>query len=167
MESTKTPIAKKDLLLILFGALVTGVPILLANFLNQQFQANQAVYTARKDFVRELTEMTGERLYVTFSLFRVTRDGSPDGIKQYKNEYLTSVANWNRRSHFYLALIQHYYGQDKVQEFFSKIYGPLIDLGIRVDSRSYTAQDRQEITEQYTRIDDNLSAFIFELMESR
>jgi hypothetical protein len=151
---------KREIVLILVGAIITLSTAFLTNFYNAKREDKRANIQKRLELNDQLSKDLAKRLYLTFILYKKNRD--KDSIdNDALSSYLQSKGEWNIKRYSYQSLLKHYYNDQIRVEFVTTIYNPMIDLGLKAESNiTDTSFTKEYITQQ-----DRNVAFISKLYD--
>lgn len=161
-HSPKTPL-KRELFLIIFGSIISAVSITGTNILNHKLEAKNSLERSKLEFTKDLSEITGKRLFISFSLYRANRDNTGES-EDWQYKYFESIEEWNSKSAYYLGLIELYYGENNRVEFEKNIYRPILEFGIKANSKAFTKEEQAEMNDLYSRINSNSIALMSTLL---
>jgi hypothetical protein len=128
---------RKDITLIILGALISMVTSIITTSLNEKREERKANIQKRLELNDQLSKDLGKRLYLTLELFKGYRDNDTVTIALKLQNYRLSKEDWNIKIYSYQSLLKHYYSETTESEFLDSVYNPLVTLGQEAEYKKY------------------------------
>jgi hypothetical protein len=157
----KTTSLKREIILILIGAIISASTAFLTNAFNAKREDKRNNIQKKLEFNEQLSKDLGKRLYFTNFLYQCKRDNKIKSIDDANIFYKQSKEEWNIKRYSYESLLKHYYGEKIRVEFLLKVYNPLIKFGLSVESNKIDTSFQKK----YVELQDYNIAFISKIYD--
>jgi hypothetical protein len=123
---------KKDIILIVLGALISASTVFVTSTINESRQDKKSNIQKKLELNDQISKDLGKRLYLTYQLYKTVQNKDSSNLNSL-SDYRESKEDWNIKVYSYQSLLKHYYSEDIKIEFLDSVYNPLVELGKQVE----------------------------------
>ena len=164
MEKESAPSLRRERLILLVGALISGGTAILSDYFNDRRESRRLQADKMLEFNSQVSDDLGERAFATFELLRSRSNN--DTLTAYNlQEYQRIRERWKVKIFSYQSLIARYYGEDTEREFMNGIYNPLVELGRKVERNQLTPSEMNTRDSLSVVVSKKIIAFVRKIYE--
>jgi len=150
----------RDISLLCVGALISLLTSLLVDYFHEKRDIKKDQLTKKLELNYDISKALGNRFYLTYDLLQLKRSKDTNRVDNEIAQYIESRQHWNQNIYTYQAMLENYYGKETKNEFITKVYNPLANMGQYVEDRTTHTEEDTTLVPQALLIRNDIAKFI-------